>query len=249
MSSIRKLESLVLGEFLRERQAVIIDDWTERARVYLSTKGLYRSPLLDQLPQIFAAIMELASGPIRKPAALVSKHLARGFDLDDLVVCYTLLRRCILERWEREVGSSMLIVELKQLDSLLDSSIAEAAARFVARRKRMLAALDRVWSNSRGKSGRDIFLHELIRVAPEVSEVIDSVVVLLRADDALRAHAFLGVKGVRSAIKFGEGLAGTIAAEAKPHYLRFDAPGSLTDANKGLVPKGTHALYGVPLVH
>src|SRR5258708_37106756 len=176
MSSIRKLESLLLGEFLRERQAVIIDDWTERARVYLSTKGLSRSPLLDQLPQIFAALMELASGPIRKPPALVSKRLARGFDLDDVVVCYALLRRCIFELWEGEVGSSMLILELKQLDSLLDQSIAEAAARFATRRKRMLAALDRVWSKSLGKSGRDLFLHEIIRVAPEVSEVIDSVV-------------------------------------------------------------------------
>ncbi len=257
MSSIRKLESLLLGEFLRERQAVIIDDWTERARVYLSTKGLYRSPLLDQLPQVFAAIMDLASGPIRKPPALVkkargrvgSKRLAWGFDLDDVVVCYALLRRCILELWEGEIASSMLILELKQLDSLLDQSIAEAAAPFATRRKRMLAALDRVWSKSPGKGGRDLFLHELIRVAPEVSEVIDSVVVLIRDDDELRAQAFLGVKDVRSTFKFGEGFAGTIAAEAQPHYLRFDGSGSLSDANKGLVPKGTHALYGVPLVH
>jgi len=257
MSSIRKLESLLLGGFLRERQAVIIDDWTERARVYFSMKGLYRSPLLEQLPQIFAAIMELAAGPMRKPPALVKKagarvastRVARGFDLDDVVVCYALLRRCILELWEGEVGSSMLVVELKQLDSVLDQSVAEAASRFATRRKRMLAALDRVWSDSLDKSGRDIFLHELIRVAPEVSEVIDSVVVLLREEDELRAQAFLGVEDVRSTFKIGEGFAGTIAAEAKPHYLRFDGSGALSDANKRLVPRGTHALYGVPLVH
>ncbi len=257
MSSIRKLESLLLGGFLRERQAVIIEDWTERARVYFSMKGLYRSPLLEQLPQIFAAIMELAAGPMRKPPALVKKagarvastRVARGFDLDDVVVCYALLRRCILELWEGEVGSSMLVVELKQLDSVLDQSVAEAASRFATRRKRMLAALDRVWSDSLDKSGRDIFLHELIRVAPEVSEVIDSVVVLLREDDELRAQAFLGVEDVRSTFKIGEGFAGTIAAEAKPHYLRFDGSAALSDANKGVVPRGTHALYGVPLVH
>src|SRR5260370_11432072 len=205
-----------------------------------------RSPLLDQLPQIFAALMELASGPIRKPPALVSKRLARGFDLDDVVVCYALLRRCIFELWEREVGSSMLILELKQLDSLLDQSIAEAAARFATRRKRMLAALDRVWSKSLGKSGRDLFLHEIIRVAPEVSEVIDSVVVLIRDGDELRAQVFLGVEDVRSTFKFVEGFAGTMAAEARPHYLRFDGSGSPSDANKGLVPNGPPPLYGAP---
>src|ERR1700687_1723223 len=143
MSSIRKLESLLLGGFLRERQAVIIDDWTERARVYLSTKGLYRSPLLDQLPQIFAAIMELASGSIRKPPPPVSRRLARGFDLDDVVVCYALFRRGILELWEGEIGSSMLILELKQLDSLLDQSIAEAAGRVGTRRSGLLPAPER----------------------------------------------------------------------------------------------------------
>lgn len=257
MSSIRKLENLLLGEFLRERQAVIIEDWTERARVYFSTKGLYRSPLIDQLPQIFAVLMELASGQVVGDPELVkkaggraaSRRGARGFDLDDLVVCYALLRRCVLELWEGEVGSSMLIVEIKQLDSMLDQSIAEAAGRFAARRSRMLATLDRVWSDEIGKGGRDLFLHRLVRVAPEVSGVIDSVVLLLRDDDELRAQAFLGIKEVRSTFKIGEGFAGIVAAEAKPRYLRFDGSSSLSEANKDLVPKGTHALYGVPLLH
>jgi signal transduction histidine kinase len=247
----------LLGEFVRERQAAIIDGWTERARVYFSTKGLPGSPFLEQLPQILANLMDRTSPqPTGKPSTLPKKGggrastpLARGFDLDQAVIGCALLRRCILDLWEREVGSSMLILELKQLDSALDQSIAEAAARFAARRQRMLAALDRIWTASLGSSARDLFLQQLIQVAPEVSEVVDSLVVWLRHDDELRAHASLGVEHVRSSFKIGEGFAGTIAKDAVPHYLRSDGSGSLNTVNEGLAPKGTLALYGVPLVH
>jgi signal transduction histidine kinase len=247
----------LLGEFVRERQAAIIDGWTERARVYFSTKGLLGSPFLEQLPQILATVMDRTSPhPTGKPSTLAKKGggrastpLARGFDLDQAVIGCALLRRCILDLWEREVGSSMLILELKQLNSALDQSIAEAAARSAARRQRMLAALDRIWTASLGNSARDLFLQQLIQVAPEVSEVVDSLVVWLRHDDELRAHASLGVKHVRSTFEIGEGFAGTIAKDAEPHYLRSDGSGSLNTMDEGLAPKGTLALYGVPLIH
>jgi hypothetical protein len=61
MSSIRRLKTPLLGEFVRERQAAIIDGWTERARVYFSTKGLPGSPFLEQLPQILANLIKRSS--------------------------------------------------------------------------------------------------------------------------------------------------------------------------------------------
>ncbi len=253
MSGIRRLQPhRRLGDFLRERQAEILELWIQRVAV--ASKRLLGSELVAHLPQILASVADLVAGDrtrkltaARGTSLRALKRLSAELGLAETIVGCGLLRRCILELWEREAASSILIVELAPLDSALDQLIAEAAVQSERRHRQMLAAVDRIWALPIGKRPLDAFLEELIAITAEASAAADSGVIWLRHRDELRARASVGIEPIRPTVKIGEGFAGWIAADGKPKDLRFDGSGS--PLKEALVPEGTRALCGVPLLH
>ena len=97
-----------LWEFLRDRQDQIIGDWKARMRALSPTRDLSDAAIIDHLPQILtriAAIVEsVHAGKAASLGSLAKDHavdrLARGFDLDQLVTEYSLLRRSIMDLWQ-----------------------------------------------------------------------------------------------------------------------------------------------------
>jgi PAS domain S-box-containing protein len=74
---------------------------------------------------------------------------------------------------------------------------------------------------------------------------------MLREEDILRMHAAVGVEeevDSRFALKIGEGVAGKVAAEARPISLHHAAIDPLVKS-QAIRDKGVRALYGVPLSH
>src|SRR5713101_1564348 len=141
-----------LGDFLRGHQNEIVNDWTQRMRALSPARDLTDSAIIDHLPRILKQIADvvesvhtgtqIALGDL--PRAHAVDRLSRGFDLDQIVTEYGLLRRSILNLWESEVGPTIDLSELRRLDVALDESVRLAAVRYAEAREKLLKAVDRI---------------------------------------------------------------------------------------------------------
>lgn len=242
--------------FLHVRQDAILKGWTERVRLEIPTKRLPPSVAAGCLPAILAAITDwveaIQSG---KSAAIVDKHhvaacdrLATILSMDQIAQIYAQLRSTLLELWQRELGPSMLVDEVEQLDSALGHLFSESVVRLEGRRERMLAVLERSSAATLGNVELDTFLRDFGRVLQQANAAIDFVAVLLREGEELRARLTVGVaNGVRSKFRIDERLARKIATDQTS--LSFsEMPAALDEVRDVLVPVGTRALHAVPLV-
>src|SRR3954454_6491886 len=95
-----------LPELLRSRAQQIVDEWLRRVRTVSPAHDLPAPALIDHLPRILDRIaLRMERDPGAAPfefETLPESHaidrLGRGFDLEDVVSEYALLRQCILDR-------------------------------------------------------------------------------------------------------------------------------------------------------
>ena len=247
-----------LSDFLRTHQAEIVGIWMDRARTLSPAAGLSDAAIVDHLPQILTQIAEVVAsahtgrtvslGTLPKDHAV--DRLGRGFDLDQIVTEYNLLRRSILDLWEARVEATIDLGELKHLDIAFDESIRQSAARYAQSREKLLKALDRVSEAALGSGDLDMFLRDLLRATLDGTASVDTAVVLLREGNLLRVRAAVGLEedlGQLPPVKIGDGFAGLVAAEQQPVFLR-DAATDPRVTSEVIQNKGVRALYGVPLV-
>lgn len=247
-----------LGDFLRSRQAEIIATWTARMRSTPPASSLSDAAIVDHLPQILSRVSEIvASVHTDRPVTLEglpSDHavdrLGRGFDLDQIVTEYSLLRRCILDLWEAHVGPTIDLAELRNFDTAFDESIRQSTVRYAQAREKLLKALDRVSEAALGSGDVETFLHGLLRATLEGTQSVDTAVVLLREGDTFRLRAAVGLEEELQpgfSMNIGEGFAGHVAAQGHPVFFR-NASADARVKSEVIRDQGVRALYGVPLV-
>jgi len=247
-----------LWEFLRDRQEQIIGDWKARMRALSPARDLSDAAIVDHLPQILtriAAIVEsVHTGEAASLGSFAQDHavdrLGRGFDLDQIVTEYSLLRRSILDLWQARIGPTIDLGELGHLDVAFDESIRQAVARYAAARDKLLKAVNRISEAALGSSDVETFLRSLLRATLESTESVDTAIVFLREGDTLRARAAVGLEEDLErdfTVTIPEGLAGHIAAERKPVFFK-DASRDPHVKSEVIRAKGVHAVYGVPMM-
>ncbi|XHF15178.1 GAF domain-containing protein [Archangium gephyra] len=128
--------------------------------------------------------------------------------------------------------------------------MAVAVARHARVRARTYQALERISQSAGGTEDLDTFLPRLLRVMLEATSAVDSVTLLLREGDVLRARASVGLEELVASgffVRVGEGFAGRIAAERRPMALRSAA--TSPQVKSGVFRRqGTRGLYGIPLM-
>jgi signal transduction histidine kinase len=247
-----------LADFLRTHRTPIIGEWAKRVKQLTRARQLSENALIDHLPGILDRIADAveASGAAESPAlgGLPDDHavdrLARGFDLDQIVEEYALLRRAILDLWEMEGGTIIDVTELRKLEAAFDESITQSTLRYAKARERLLKALDRVSAAALGSADLEVFLHDLLHATLEGTESVDTGVVLLREGDVLRVRAAVGLEEELErtySVTMGEGFAGHVAQVGRPVFLP-DASTSPVVKSPVIRGKGIRALYGVPLM-
>src|SRR5688572_5108115 len=100
-----------LHDLIRKSQDALVAEWTARIRMLSPARELSRPVLVDHLPQILARLADVVEGvdtraqlPLTEaPKRHALDRLDLGFDLEQVISEYSLLRQCILARWESEI--------------------------------------------------------------------------------------------------------------------------------------------------
>jgi PAS domain S-box-containing protein len=247
-----------LAGFLGRHQEEIVRDWTGRMRSLLPARELSDAAIIDHLPSLLSSIASRIGAEVTVAAAgrapaedHAVDRLRRGFDLDQIVTEYGLLRRSILDLWEARVGASIDLRELRDLDRAFDDTLRQAIRRQASMRERLLKALDRVSAAALRSTDLDAVVRQLLEATIESSRSIDTAAILLRDGDTLRVRAAAGLEaGLEQvfSIARGEGAAGRAAAGREPVIVR-DAANDPDVATPTFRARRVRALYAVPLVH
>lgn len=245
--------------FIRDRHQEILDDWERRLRAKPPARELPRPVLIDHLPQMLEYIGELAqrlrSGEAAQPShQSVQIHavtrLKIGFDLDQVVNEFTLLRACIAERWETEHPHDEAPPEMRALHQALDQAIMASVERYTHVQNSALQALDRVSAAALESRSLAHFLHHLLDAVRATLPAADSAAALLLEDGALHVRASIGLAEELETglvVHLGEGLAGRVAAQKRPLQMAGEKIGASVAADT-LRRRGLQALYGLPLI-
>lgn len=247
-----------LSDFLRQYQTDIMADWSNRIRSLSPARELSERAIVDHLPRILARVADIVeavhTGGQASLEEVPEQHavdrLQRGFDLDQIVMEYGLLRRTILDMWESRIGGRIALSELRNFDAAFDESIKQSAIRYAQAREKLLRALDRVSEAALASADLDPFLQNLVRVVLEGTESADSCAILLREGDLLRARAAVGLEQDavgRYSVKIGEGFAGHVAQQKRPVTLGHASEDPIV-GSPVIRESGMHALYGVPML-
>lgn len=251
-SSVRRL-----SDFIRARRDDIVEDWAARVRSLSPARELSHTAIVDHLPLILARVADMVeaaqTGVPMSLGDLPQRHaldrLGRGFDFDQIVIEFNLLRRAILDLWATEMGAEIDVRELRHLGDAFDGALADSAAKYASAREKLLKALDSVSEAALGSADLEVFLQNLVTSMLTGTEAVDTCVVLLREGDILRVRAAAGLEEeLRTGffVKTGEGFAGRVASEASPVFLRHAADDPIVKS-PAIRAKGVRALYGVPL--
>jgi signal transduction histidine kinase len=252
-----------LCDFIRQQSPLILEEWERAVRRIPCARSLSHAGLLNHLPQLLERVASVVEGvhdgerPSLEdvPEIHATQRLDVGFDLEQVTREYALLRACILRLYGRHAGRErhdveLLLKEVERFNQTFDEAVSVAVARYTRAHERTLVALDRISEAALGTEDLDAFLTRLLRVVLETTESVDSVSLMLREGDWLRARASVGLEadvaeGFR--VRVGEGFSGKIAAERRPMELRSAATDPLVKS-ENLRARGTQALYGVPLI-
>src|SRR5918996_4643050 len=120
-----------LADFLRRYMDEIVGRWTQRMRSISPARDLSDAAIIDHLPRILLRFAEIVGSDQTATSASLGDlprdhavdRLGRGFDLDQIVTEYGLLRRSILDLWEARVGPTLSLGELRNLDTAFDESL------------------------------------------------------------------------------------------------------------------------------
>jgi PAS domain S-box-containing protein len=244
-----------LCDFIRDQRDLILEEWERAVRRIPCARSLSHAGLLNHLPELLERVASVVEGAHDgEPPSLedlpeihATQRLDVGFDLEQVTREYALLRTCVLRLYGRHAGRDghdveMLLAEVERFNQTFDEAISVAVSRYTRAHERTLVALDRISEAALGTEDLDAFLTRLLRVVLETTESVDSVTLLLREGDFLRACASVGLEEDAA-----EGFSGKIAAERRPLELRSAASDPRV-RSENLRARGTRALYGVPLI-
>ncbi|MFL5351046.1 GAF domain-containing protein [Archangium sp.] len=254
-----------LHDFIRERRAHILEHWERAVRQLPSTQGLpyprlggHLPVLLDRMARRMEALHQgREHGELAEtPELHALERLDLGFDLEEVSAEYSVLRTSILrlygEHLERTAPGELATVlwELERFNRSFDELMAAAVSRHARARERTYQVLERISQAGLGTEDLDTFLPRLLRVMLEATTAVDSVTLMLREGDVLRARASVGLEELVRAdfqVRVGEGFCGSIAARRRPMELRSAATSPLVKSG-AFRRQGTRGLYGVPLM-
>ncbi|MFY0572043.1 GAF domain-containing protein [Archangium lansingense] len=257
-------EQLPLHDFIRGHRAHILEDWERAVRLLPSTRGLpyprlgaHLPVLLERMAVMMEALHQGASGEwAETPRLDVLDRLDLGHDLEEVSGEYSALRASILrlyaEHLEHRGGQGLAAVlgELERFNRAFDALVGAAVARHARAREHTFQVLERISQSALGTEDLDTILPKLLRVMLEATSAVDSVTLLLREGDVLRARASVGLEELVASgffVHLGEGFAGRIAAERCPMALRSAATSS--QVKSGVFrSQRTRGLYGIPLM-
>jgi len=256
--------SFYLHDFIRGHRSLILEDWERVVRQLPCTRGLPYPRLGTHLPVLLermAGMMEARhqgapGGWAETPELGVLDRLDLGYDLEEVSGEYSALRASILRLYtghleHREAHELAAVLwELERFNRAFDELMAMAVARQARVRERTFQILERISQAAGGTEDLDTFLPRLLRVMLEATTSVDSVTLLLREGDVLRARASVGLEELVASgffVRVGEGFGGRIAAERRPMALRSAA--TSPQVKSGVFrSQGTRGLYGIPLV-
>lgn len=248
-----------LGDFIRDRQQDILNEWLAEVRSLPVASALDRPALIDHVPDVLDRIAAMADclsrgetpEPPKQEADLHARiRLEEGFDLPQVVSEFTILRDCITRLWEQSVLNPSHINELRVVNKAIDNAVGASVDRFTRARDRTLIALDRIASEALESRSLDDLLQRLLKVFVEFTAAVDTAAILIREGDRLRVRAALGLNReseVGLTMEIGEGFAGTVAKERRA--IGFAAGTAVPVIRSEILRSaGIRALYGVPLI-
>jgi len=191
-----------LSDFIRVHREDIVADWASRVKSLSPAREMSRSAIVDHVPVILARVADMVeaaqTGDAVSLGDLPKRHaldrLGRGFDFDQIVVEFNLLRGAILDLWAREIGAAVDVRELRHLGDAFDGALAESAAKYASAREKLLKALDRVSEAALGSADLEKFLQNLVMSMLTGTEAVDTCVILLREGEILRVRAAAGLE-------------------------------------------------------
>ena len=249
-----------LADFLRQHRDEIFGDWERAVRELRAARNLEHPALIDHLPTFLNEVClyleqlhagEAASPPRSAPRLHAVERLELGFDLEDVVAEYAILRGSIVQLLARKGAVADHALELPPMHEAIDRAIGYSVARYTAARERTLRALDRISEAALDRADLLRLLDSLMVVVNETLESVDAVKILLREGELLVVRAAAGREARAesgASMKMGEGFEGGIAATRKPCSLT-STQGSAVEVGSVPPTPQTLALYGVPLFH
>ena len=244
---------------LLNRKPEILSAWCDRVQEeHIPPAGLSRKEIVDHFPEILEEIAELVGLPQSDRADRLKRwgyahalhRLTRGYDLDQVIQEYRLLREAIAEAWEKTLGSTITFGEYLVLDEALDDLMLHAVRGYGSSRERMLDGLNKVSEAAALAPDLESFLGALLKVTAEALPDADIGIILVREGERLRTRATFGLDAEQAQafeIAIGQGFTGRIASEAE-HASVEDASTNELVENAVIKARGVRALYGVPLI-
>lgn len=248
-----------LAEFLRAERDAILDEWARAVRERPWGAELPQVQLIDFMPPLLDRIADLvesfAAGGEPGPPPEAGRHaldrLKEGFDLEKVIIEFSLLRDCILRLWQGAVGTRpQERAEQRILNQAVDRAIIASVVRYTEARDRVLRVLDRVSSNILEAENLDQLLQQLISAFCEEVPTVDTVAIFLREGDRLTLHAAVGLDEetpIGTSVRLGDELRERLAA--RRHEGNADT--SLDEpllAREAVQRLGLQALHGVLLI-
>lgn len=246
-----------LADFIRSDREAIIQRWVAEVREQSVGHELDEERVRDSVPalldRVAAMAEELAAGKLEtRPEEVSAMHAAHrlesGYSVEELVVDHVALRQTLVSLIA-ERGPELEAHEWVLLHRAIDRALVDTMRYFLLARERKLRALDRLETEVVGVADVDRVLDRLIGIFTESVPAADTAMIFIREGGVLVLRASRGFVPSEGAVTMpvGEGFAGAIAAERRPHAVR-DAQSD--PRVLGIVrARGVRALYGVPLVH
>lgn len=249
-----------LAAFIRVRKHDILAEWHAAVRELPTARDLDAPTLMDHIPVLLDRIAEMADALVggvlpSLPTDLAELHaierLEEGFDLDEVLNEFAVLRDCIVRLWAVHArGAGVDGFGIRALNQAIDRAVSASVQRYTHARDRTLQSLDRISAAALETRSLDEFLERLLRVLLETTAAVDITTILLREGDLLRVRASVGMEEeveTRFTLRIGEGFAGLIAMTKRPHQICAASSDPLV-ASPLLRARGVKALFGVPLI-
>src|SRR4051812_16243527 len=122
-----------LADFLRARQDEILARWEKEVSRLRPARFLARPVLLDHIPDFLRQLSDFVSAsrdrlavvaPQELPVVHAIERLDVGYDLDEVVAEYAILRECLTTLAYSEGSPSLVSAELPLMHRAIDQAIA-----------------------------------------------------------------------------------------------------------------------------
>lgn len=245
-----------LARFLRDWGDDILSEWARRVRALPPARRLNREELIDNMPEVYEGVAELADEiahgrAVSLPPERADEHarsrLEESYSLQEVVLEYSVLREVVLGCWRDRCAPAELGRGISIFNAALDRAVAVTIELYVDARDRTLQALDRLSAAALESADLDALLGQLVRLLLETTASADAGGVFLREGERLTVRTAVGLESAGwegFSTRVGEGFVGGIAEQKAPRAIHLGA----LAIESGLPKTRLRALYGVPLL-